>query len=385
MALTIYRRHSIDCKVHKLKLSERAKRFYTDCECKIWITGTTDTERYPRQSTLLTDWKAAEAYVQSLVAGAKNTAVHGPTLADCIHRFLDGHKENVKEIALGQHRLTLGRLEAYTKSRNKVFMSDLTVDLLEDFKTYALAKLKSTSKSTAVAKLKFFLREAYRRGWTTDALAEKVKSTRAVYEQTMPFTDAEVATILEHAARLNGGTTGYSTNGTAFRLLLELMLETGLRVSDAIRYDPRRCKRSEHLWIYSFEPKKQRKNEKPRQTEVFLSNQLKLAIDHCGWFSEHLPFAYRTFQENTTMESAVYERMQAIGDRCGIDNCRPHRLRDTFAVRMLVRGMSLEDVSQLLGHSSIAVTQKHYAPWVPSRKLRLEGLLAEALVDPARN
>jgi hypothetical protein len=51
--IMIYRRHAIDCKVHKLNLTTRAKRFYQDCECKIWLIGTTDTERYPRRATIL--------------------------------------------------------------------------------------------------------------------------------------------------------------------------------------------------------------------------------------------------------------------------------------------------------------------------------------------
>jgi len=56
MPQTIYRRHSADCRVHKLKLTTRAKRFYADCECSIWLTGTTDTSTDPRQSTKLRDW-----------------------------------------------------------------------------------------------------------------------------------------------------------------------------------------------------------------------------------------------------------------------------------------------------------------------------------------
>src|SRR5271156_2063029 len=79
--------------------------------------------------------------------------------------------------------------------------------------------------------------------------------------------------------------------------------------------------------------------------------------------------------------SGVYERLQAVGKACGVDACRPHRLRDTFAVRLLTKGVPLEDVSRLLGHASVAVTEKYYAPWVASRKLRLERLLSEALVN----
>ena len=386
MPLTIYRRHSADCRVNKLKLTTRAKRFYTGCECPIWLTGTTDTSTYPRQSTKLRDWTAAEAYLRSLVAESKDATAHGPTLADCIRRFLDSHAEDVGTKAIGQHRLTLSRLQKFAHGRNKFFMRELDVDLLEDFKTYGLLELKkSTSKSTSVSKLKLFLREAFRRGWTPEALAEKVKSTKAVYDQKQPYSEEEVMLILNETERLNGGTSGYATNGKTFRLLLELMLETGMRVGDAIRYDPKRCKKSKYLWTYSFEPQKQKKKEKPKQAEVYLTKKLKTTIDKCHWFSKSLPFTYRAFDDSTAMESAVYERMQAIGERCGVADCRPHRLRDTFAVRMLLKGIGLEDVSKLLGHSSIAVTEKYYAAWIPSRKLRLERLLAEALIDPTSN
>jgi integrase len=207
------------------------------------------------------------------------------------------------------------------------------------------------------------------------------QATRAVYEQKLPYTDKEVPLILKEAGKLNGGTTGYATNGKTFRLLLELMLETGLRVGDAIRFDPARCTKSKLLWIYQFEPQKQKKNEKAKQAEVFLTKKLKTAIDECKWMSENLPFAYRPLTETREMTGAVRERMEAIGERCKVQDCRPHRLRDTFAVKMLVAGISLEDVSHLLCHSSVAITEKYYAAWIPSRKLRLEKLLSEALVN----
>lgn len=382
MPLTIYRRHSVACDVHKLNLTPHAKRFYTDCDCGIWLTGKTDTNIYPRQSTGLSDWKAAEAYLRSLVAENKDSASHGFTLSDCIRRFLDAHATQVGEKALGQHRLTLSRLETFAHSRNRFFIQELDVDLLEDFKTYGLSELKkSTSKSTSVAKLKFFLREAYRRGWILEALAEKVKSTKAVYNTKLPYTGEEVQGILSEAERIKGGTSGYATKGRTFRLLVELMLETGMRVGDSIRYDPKHCVKSEHLWTYSFEPQKQKRNDKPKQAEVFLTERLKTAIDECDWLSKSFPFAYREFDESTTMESAVYERMQAIGMRCNVADCRPHRLRDTFAVRMLLNDISLEDVSKLLCHSTIAVTEKYYAAWIPARKLRLERLVSEALAN----
>jgi len=56
-----------------------------------------------------------------------------------------------------------------------------------------------------------------------------------------------------------------------------------------------------------------------------------------------------------------------------------HRFRDTFAVDLLQRGVSLESVSRLLGHQSIRITEKHYSPWVKTRQEALEKEVSAAL------
>ena len=55
-----------------------------------------------------------------------------------------------------------------------------------------------------------------------------------------------------------------------------------------------------------------------------------------------------------------------------LKRCHPQMFRDTFAVEMLLAGVPLEQVSMLLGHKSIRVTEKHYAPWFRARQEQLE-------------
>ena len=58
--------------------------------------------------------------------------------------------------------------------------------------------------------------------------------------------------------------------------------------------------------------------------------------------------------------------------KTGGEGWSPAPIRDTFAVSLLLKGVSIEIVSKLLGHSSIKVTERHYAPWVKARQKQLE-------------
>src|ERR1700674_482697 len=52
--------------------------------------------------------------------------------------------------------------------------------------------------------------------------------------------------------------------------------------------------------------------------------------------------------------------------------CHAHMFRDTFAVELLNKGVPIDRVSLVLGHSSVKVTEKHYAPFVKERQQQLE-------------
>jgi integrase/recombinase XerD len=53
-----------------------------------------------------------------------------------------------------------------------------------------------------------------------------------------------------------------------------------------------------------------------------------------------------------------------------------HRLRATFAVDLLTKGVALEHVSKLLGHKSVTTTERHYARWVKGRQDRLDAVVS---------
>jgi Phage integrase family len=71
-------------------------------------------------------------------------------------------------------------------------------------------------------------------------------------------------------------------------------------------------------------------------------------------------------------------RLTKLLEFAEVQNGHPHRFRDTFAVELLLAGVPIERVSVLLGHQSVRITERHYAPWVRSRQEQLEADLAHA-------
>ncbi len=112
-------------------------------------------------------------------------SAEGPTIADCIERFLKAKGLEVTEETLHQNRAALEEMRDYAASRGVHYMRELSVDLLESFKTDMKrvkgdSSLQDTTRVTKFAKIKSFMKEAYRRGWCTD-IGSKVKHVKATY------------------------------------------------------------------------------------------------------------------------------------------------------------------------------------------------------------
>jgi integrase/recombinase XerD len=76
----------------------------------------------------------------------------------------------------------------------------------------------------------------------------------------------------------------------------------------------------------------------------------------------------------------AFKRLYEIAE---VENGHAHRWRDTFAVELLLSGMSLEQVSILLGHQSVRVTERHYSPWVKVRHVKITyGQFNASILEP---
>ena len=93
--------------------------------------------------------------------------------------------------------------------------------------------------------------------------------------------------------------------------------------------------------------------------------------------------AHRKWEGLSTQWGNIIKKMNAypnFKDEDGkLMHFHSHQLRDTYAVQLLLAELPLKDVSKLLTHESVQVTEKHYAPWVKQRIQQLEDKAVAAM------
>jgi integrase/recombinase XerD len=171
-------------------------------------------------------------------------------------------------------------------------------------------------------------------------------------------------------------------NARRARTYLKLLRWSGLRAGDAACLSRDKLRSDDSLFLYQKKVKGKASSAVygllPHDVAEELRNVPPNAYTHPGYFfwsgrskrksevSNWIKIFGKILDKATETHPKLFLEVDG--------NSRPahlHMLRDTFAVEYLLAGMPLEEVSRLLGHSSVLITQKHYAPWVLERQQRL--------------
>jgi len=141
------------------------------------------------------------------------------------------------------------------------------------------------------------------------------------------------------------------------RAILRTFLNTGLRVSELTGLD---CA---NLDFRRDQARVLGKGNKERI--IPLNRPAKTAIldwlDHRAEFGEpDTDAVFLTRRSRNRMSTrSVQSLVGKYAHRANLENVTPHILRHTFATRLLALGANLREVQELLGHKSIATTQRY--------------------------
>jgi integrase len=155
---------------------------------------------------------------------------------------------------------------------------------------------------------------------------------------------------------------GKAKKGTGCGVLLEVLRYSGLRIGDAVTLPASRLSDG-RLFL--------RTAKSGTHVSVLLPPPVLDALGACP--RSHLLYFFWT--ADCSVKTAVRHwehKLAKLFRLAKIVGGHPHRFRHTFAIADLVAGTPIDQVSVLLGHSSIKVTEKHYAPWVKARQDQMD-------------
>ena len=263
---------------------------------------------------------------------------------------------------------TSAAFEKFLASRGIVALADISRAVVEDFKSWHLARVLAKKHSRGGA------------GTVLDA---------AILHRIFAYA-VECEMILKNPVRLEGRPGDQPERGaqpfnaaqlTKLRqaagadLLAFLLLRwTGLRGSDAVglRWEEIDWETRE---INRLTMKRRKRVIMPIHTELFFA--LEVERDRRNPQPEDRVLLNPANGRPLT-RPRLYERTLALGRRAGVPDAHPHRFRDTHAVDLLARGASPYDVAKLLG-DTVDTVEKHYAPFVRELRERCRNIMENGL------
>jgi integrase/recombinase XerD len=355
-SLTLYRRHSLTCP-HYSK-----GRRWTRCNCPIWAQGSLGG-KWIKDTLKTRDWSVAAATVHTWEAAREIGATNRPdvpTITEALQKYLeDAEARHLAPTTIRKRRELLeGKLLPYCESKGFQRLDELNVDALRTFrKTW---KFAATSAVKRLEYLRGFLRFCEESEWIQRNPAKAIKPPKVTRKPTMPFEDSEISRTLEAAERLKT----WGSFGPKIKTMVLLLRHSGLRLQDAACLERVRLK-DDKLFLYTQKTGTPVYCPLPPEVVRALQNQQNERPDYFFWDGKSA--------RETTVKSwnRVFQKLFA--------SCQPpivgghaHRFRDTFAIALLLKGAELSNVSILLGHSSVRVTERHYSPWIKARQESLE-------------
>ena len=137
--------------------------------------------------------------------------------------------------------------------------------------------------------------------------------------------------------------------------IFETLLSTGARVTELVNIDKAQVDKGQDELIILGKGRKERKIYLNAKARIAIQNYLKERTDS----DDCLFVAYDPFRgclPHRISQAGVEEIIRKLGERCNIE-AYPHKFRRTAATIGSRKGMPIEQIQKMLGHSSLNTTQ----------------------------
>ncbi len=272
-----------------------------------------------------------------------------------IEQFLDFLKfeKNASPHTIAGYRRDLTQLANYLKERGHTWRTAETLTLRGFLAELHERRLKKSSIIRKLAAMRSFFEFGLRKKWREDNPASALATPRQ--EQKIPgfLTEEETVQLLEWSVDRE------DPLQVRDRAILELLYASGLRVSELTGLDLEDLHLRERLIRVKGKGKKERIVPFGRQAEKWLREYLALR-GRPGLKSTPGPALFLNYRGQRLTARSVQRLVQSRLKQIAVfRKISPHSLRHSFASHLLSRGADLRAIQELLGHRSLATTQKY--------------------------
>jgi integrase len=364
--LSVYSRHYPPC--------THTDRNHRGCRCPKWIHGTLPDGRFVRVSAKTRSWEKAEIQARAMedIADPNKPAVRERTrLEDAIDCFREDEKSRhlSKDSQRKSEFFCEKQLKVWAEKQGFVFLDQLRPPQLTKFRSQWGNGSATTRRKHE--RLVAFFWFSVRMEWIDKNPALLLKRVKVESKPTDYFTKEEFAALVDASYAYGNWLGGhdYEHRRDRVRALILLMRWSGLAIKDAVTLERARIDANGNVFLYRAKTGVPVYVPLPPSVHSLLTS---LPSENPKYFFWSGNGDRETCKRGWTRALArLFKLANLQGPDGSNKRCHSHMFRDTFAVELLLAGISIDQVSLLLGHSSVKVTEKHYAPFVKARQQQL--------------
>ena len=256
---------------------------------------------------------------------------------------------------------TVANYQKQLRYIQKYLNSEFEIDDVEDIRPYHLKQFlammddkhrKPRYINDLLKVAKTFLNYCKREGYVKSSAAATVKNMKQPKTKILTFSEDEIRRLLNHFS-------GRDYLSIRNRTILAMFFDTGIRLTELIMLRPEQI-HDDYILIHGKGNKERLVPVSPYLAKALL--QYRMARE--SYFESRLPEGY-LFVSNRgkrlTQEAIAKWFKKAAQDvrvNCDI-RVSPHTCRHTFAHLELKNGIDLYTLSRLMGHESVAITQRY--------------------------
>jgi site-specific recombinase XerD len=394
--VSVYTRHLATC-------AHQGSPYFKRCGCRKYLylrrDGKSETVSAKTRSWSVAEEKAAairdswdpvKQKLRELDAKKDIQDLEAVSVDAALERWLKtirGSRKNDNTFA--KYQTMAKQIAAWTRLKSLAKLHDISADHLDEWITSWNPKAKRPEdrigKTTAGRRLemvKRFFKYCVRMKWIAANPAADFDAITPEESVTLPLLSGRYEAVLEATYRYDEDMRPDDRFGAELRAVIELMRWSGLRIGDALKF-PKSALVGNRLTVTI-----QKSQRKKKTHTVIIPDQVCEALRDLPARPTVDPryFFWSGTSKHKSLTGQWQRKLQRLNQYLNLVDYdgelmkfHSHQLRDTFAVHQLLAGTSMQDLSLMLAHESIRVTEKYYAPWVPERQVALELKMTQAL------